>query len=72
MQHIYKNTLKEINGYHKYFRCPYLWDNNFEVLSSAFILDKVDLMFAENIKSKPTGNDSGLPTQKQSILMVYG
>ena len=59
MQHMYQNILKESDDYHKFLRCPDLWDNNFEVLSLEIALDKVDLECAETVKSKPTGNDSG-------------
>ena len=46
MQRIYKRLLKEGNGYHKYLRCSDLQDKNFEILRSAILLDKVDLVCA--------------------------
>ena len=58
MQRMYQNILKEGNGDHKYLRCPDIWDNNFEVLRPSITSDKIDLDCAENVKSKPTVNDS--------------
>ena len=47
---IYKKLFEEINYYHKYLRCPDLQDNNFEVLSRAIILGKVDLVCEKTVK----------------------
>ena len=44
-----------------------------EVLHSEIAYDKVDLVCEENVKAKPTINNSGLlPTQTQSTFLVYG
>ena len=43
IQRLIQNLFKEGNGDHKYLRCPYLRDNNFEVLCSKIALDKVNL-----------------------------
>ena len=55
---MYSKLLKEVNGDHKYLRRPDIWYSNFEVIRSSITLDKVDLVCAENLKYKPTGNDS--------------
>ena len=47
---IYQRLLKEVNGDQKYLRCSFLLDNDFEVLSAAITLDKVDLVCAEVYK----------------------
>ena len=39
MHHIYQRLLKEGFGDHKYFRCPDLQDNNFEVTQTDIQLD---------------------------------
>ena len=44
---------------------------NFDVLSSAIALNKIDLDCAETVKSKPTGNGSGFITYSKKIN-VYG
>ena len=59
---MYQNICKEGNGDHKFLRCTNIWDNNFEVLRSEISLDKFNLEYAENVKAKPTGNNSGLIT----------
>ena len=55
---MYQNLLKEGSGDHKYLSCQDLQELFFEVLRSEIELDKVDLVCAENLKYKPTGNDS--------------
>ena len=42
--------LKGNYGDHKYFRSPYLWDKNFEVLRLVVALDKVDLTCEKQLK----------------------
>ena len=43
-------ALKEINGDHKFSRCPYFQDSSFEVLNSVIALDKVNLECEELLK----------------------
>ena len=59
MHRIYQNLLKEVNCDHKYVRCTYLIDNNFEFLKASITLDQVALVCAEIVKYKPTGNIAG-------------
>ena len=40
---------------------------NLEVLRSAIVLDKINLEFAENVKYKPTGNNSVFITYSNTI-----
>ena len=58
IQRIYWELLKGGNIDHKYLSCPYLQGNNFDIIHSAIPLEKVDLVCAETVKSKSTGNDS--------------
>ena len=51
MQWIHQDILKEINGDHKYLRCPGLQDNNFKVLRSDIAMYKVYLECAETVKT---------------------
>ena len=62
MQRLYQRIFKVGSGDHKFLRCPYLQDNNFEVLCSSIALDKVGVERAGNIKSKPNGNGSSFIT----------
>ena len=62
MKRMYQKLLKEGNVNHNHLRCTDLQDNNFEVLSSSITLDEVDLVFAETVKTKPTGYYSGFIT----------
>ena len=66
---MYKNTLKEVKGNQKYLIFPDLQDKNFEILRSAIILNKVDLVCAETVNNKSNGNDSGFIIYQK---MVYG
>ena len=52
---MYQKFLKQGNGDQNLLRCPDIQDNNFEVLCSKIILDKVDLECAGTVKDKPTG-----------------
>ena len=52
---MYQKFLKEGNGNHKFLRCSDLQDKNFEVLSSAIALDKINLECAKNGNAKHTG-----------------
>ena len=73
MHHINQRIFKEVNGYHKYLRCPNLWDKNFEVLLKYISLDRLDLMCSETVKTKPTVNYAGVITySKKIIFMVCG
>ena len=65
---MYQKLLKEGNGDHKYLRCRYLQYKNFEVMSSAIALDKIDLDCAENVKAKPTGDYSGFITYSNTMI----
>ena len=64
-----KNTtfVSEGNGDKKYLRFPYIWDNNFEVMSSEIALYNFDLKCAETVKSKPTRNGSVFITYSNTI-----
>ena len=64
---MYQRFLKEDNVDHKFLRCPYFRDNNFEVLRSSITLDKFDLYYKETVKAKPTGNDSVFITHSNTI-----
>ena len=64
---MYHNFLKEVNSDSKYLRFTDLRDNNFEVLLSATTLDKIDLDCAENVRAKPTVNNSGFITYSNTI-----
>ena len=57
MQHMYQMIFKVGDSDHKHLRCPDFWDEKFEVTHLEITLDKIDLDCAENVKSKPTGND---------------
>ena len=67
MQHFHQRFLKEDNGDQKYFMFPDLQDNNFEVLHSEIILDKVDLDCVETVKANPKRNDSGFIAYSNTI-----
>ena len=64
---MYNIFLKEGNGGHKFSRCIYLRDNNFEVLRSEITLDKVSIDCVETVKAKPTGNYSDFITYSNTI-----
>ena len=71
IQCIYQIIIKKRNVYHKYSRCTYLQDENFEVMHTALSLDKLDLACAKILREKPTGNDSGFITySKKSCLLL--
>ena len=59
--------LKEVNDDNKILKCLDIRDKNFEYLRSAIALDKIDLECAENVKAKPTGNDSGFIAYSNTI-----
>ena len=67
MHSMYQIFLKGGELDHKYLRCPDIWDNNYEVLIADIILYKVDLVFAEPVKAKPTINDAVLNTYSNTI-----
>ena len=54
---MYQNILKEVNFDHTYLRCTDILDNNFEVMCQSITSYKVDSIYAETVKDKPTGND---------------
>ena len=62
MQLVHQFFFKERNGDHKSLRCPDLQYNNFEVMRSESALGKINHNCAENVKAKPTGNDSDFMT----------
>ena len=70
---MYQKFFTEDNNNHKFLRCPDLRDNNFEFLSLAITLDKINLECAENVKAKPTGKDSGFITYSNTThFLVNG
>ena len=64
---MYQNVLKESNDDYMYLRRPYLRDNKFGVMSSAIVLDKIDIDCTENIKAEPTVDDSGFIIYSNTI-----
>ena len=71
IQCMYKRLLKEVNGDHKYLRCTYIQDNNFDLLRSEIALDKFDLECAETVKYKPTVNDSCFITYSNTFNFSF-
>ena len=67
MRHMHQKFLKEGNVGHKFLRCTYIWDNNFEFMRSEIVLDKFDLEFAETVKAKPTRTNSGFIIYSNTI-----
>ena len=49
--------------------CPDIRGNNFEVLHSNITLDKVDMVFSETVKDKPTEDYSGFITYSNTIYI---
>ena len=49
--------------------CPDIRGNNFEVLNSNITLDKVDMVFSETVKDKPTVDYSGFITYSNTIYI---
>ena len=50
-----------------YSSCPYIRDNNFDILNSDIALDKADPVFEKTIKAKSTRNDLGFITYSNTI-----
>ena len=69
-QRIYQIIVKEGNDDHKYLWRPDLRYNNFEILRSAILLDNIDMVCAETVKYKPTGNYSGLINYSNIIYFL--
>ena len=67
MKRLYQKLFKEGNGDQRYLRCPYVRDNNFEVLFSEIALYQVDLECAETFKSNSTVNGSVFITYSNTI-----
>ena len=64
---MYQNLFKEGNGDHKFLKCAYLLDNNFDILPLTIALYKAELECTEIVKAKPTRNYSGFITYSNTI-----
>ena len=67
MKHIYQRILKNGDGGHKYLRCPYLRDSDFDILCPDIALDKVEQTCGKTVKAKPNEKYSGFITYSNRV-----